>query len=104
MTHLLRMSKTIRVFASAVLLAAPSLVGAQKPIPIRQLGPVEARSKDTVGYLRGVRELSDGHVLANDADNRRLLLFDATFAAFKVVADTTAGTPRAYGARTTTIM
>jgi hypothetical protein len=43
--------------------------------------------------------LSDGHVYVNDVVSRRVLLFDSTLATAKVVADSTAVTSKAYGAR-----
>ena len=73
-------------------------------IPIRQLA-TEATSRDTVGYLYGIRELSDGRVLANDAANRRLILFDRALSRFTVVADSsTGGDAASYGKRPTGII
>jgi hypothetical protein len=43
--------------------------------------------------------LSDGRVYVNDVVSRRVLLFDSTLATAKVVADSTAVTSKAYGAR-----
>ena len=80
------------------LLLATSL-GAQQPIPVRQLGPVEATSRDTVTFLYGVRELSGGAVFANDAGSRRLILFDRSLATSKVVADSVSGSSSPYGKR-----
>ncbi len=73
--------------------------GAQQPIPIRRIGAAEATSKDTVGFLYGVRELSDGRLIANDAGARRLMLFDARLATSKVIADSVSGSPSPYGKR-----
>lgn len=100
----MRMDRVLWGFSCCVSAVLPLAARGQKQIPIRQLGAAEARSKDTVGFLYGVRETSDGHLLANDPTNRRLILFDASLGSFKVVADTTPGTTTPYGARPTTIM
>ena len=88
------------------LLIFPALAAAQatKQIPVRQLGPAEAVSREHVGYLYGVRELSDGRLVVNDVGNRRLVMFDRALARHTVVADTTERTRRAYGPRPTGII
>src|SRR6185436_12007133 len=92
------------VLAVVGLVAAAHVANAQD-VPIRQLAAVTA-SRDTVGYLYGLRELSDGRVLVNDAGNRRLLMFDATLARFTIVADSSTGRPgvASYGKRPTGII
>ena len=70
-------------------LGVGSQLPAQKQIPIRTLGPVETASIERLGYVSGVRELSDGSVLVNDAGKRRLLAFDRTLGSLRVLADTT---------------
>lgn len=85
--------------ALALLLATSLGLGAQQPIPVRQLGPVEATTKDTVTFLYGVRELSDGGLFANDAGSRRLILFDRSLTTSKVVADSVSGSSSPYGKR-----
>src|SRR6476659_2129411 len=86
-------------------LVATAPVGSAQDVPIRQLAAV-AVSRYTLGYLYGIRELSDGRVLVNDAANRRLVIFDASLARFTVVADSS--TSRAgvasYGKRPTGII
>ncbi|MFN2567399.1 MAG: hypothetical protein ABR499_20575 [Gemmatimonadaceae bacterium] len=68
--------------------------------PIRQLGPVVAKANETfVNIGLGVRALSGGRVLVNDAPRRRVLLFDSTLTSFTVVADSTAATGNAYSGR-----
>jgi hypothetical protein len=88
----------------ALLLTVTSAAYAQSPIPVREVGNPEAVSADTVGYLYGVRELSDGRVLANDAAGRRLILFDATLARATIIADSTTATRVLYGKRPTGII
>jgi hypothetical protein len=85
------------------LLSASLVLGssalAQTPPPIRQLGPVVAKSSESFTGLPGVRALSDGRVLVNDVPRRRVLLFDSTLSRFTLVADSTAATANAYGGR-----
>ncbi len=76
------------------------LAQATPPVPIRPLGKVVAVSKEPFTSITSIRALTDGRVLINDPGARRLVLLDAALAVGTVVADTTGGTPRAYG-RTT---
>lgn len=95
----LAQSVSARAILTLVVAAAPVAARAQQPIPLRQLGPVEATSRDTVTFLYGVRELSDGRLLANDAGSRRLVLFDRALATSTVVADSVSGSSSPYGKR-----
>src|SRR5476649_2125958 len=72
---------------------------AQEPIPIRQVGPALAVSKDTVVFLYGVHELPNGRLVANDAGARRLILFDRGLATSAIIADSVSGSPSPYGKR-----
>lgn len=89
------------VFILTIALASTSVLGsAQSSLPpIRQLGPVTAVTKDSLGAISTVRQLSDGRVLVNDIIGRRVLLFDSTLTNEIVVADTTSATANAYGTR-----
>ncbi|HTE45699.1 MAG TPA: hypothetical protein VK636_10680, partial [Gemmatimonadaceae bacterium] len=85
--------------AVLALVASVTALNAQEPIPVRQLAPVDATSRDTVNFLYGVRELSNGGLLANDAGARRLVLFDRSLATSRIVADSASGSPSPYGKR-----
>lgn len=91
-----RLRRALLVATPAVTLAvaAGSALHAQDApkIRIRTLAPSTAVSKDTVGPLVAIRELSNGNVLVNDPFTRRVLLFDAKLASSKVVIDTSGGT------------
>ncbi|MEO5567108.1 MAG: hypothetical protein ABIR92_01360 [Gemmatimonadaceae bacterium] len=87
-----------------LLFAVSTFANAQKAIPLRDLGPIEAVSKDTVGYLYGLREFSDGRVLISDATQRRLTLFDASLANAATLADSLPSAVLSYGKRPTTIL
>jgi hypothetical protein len=76
-----------------------AMAAAQSVPPIRQLGPVTAVTKDSLGAISTVRQLSDGRVLVNDIIGRRVLLFDSTLTNESVIADTTSATANAYGTR-----
>jgi hypothetical protein len=73
-------------------------------IPVRAIGAPEATSVETLGSVNGVRELSDGTVIVNDAGTRRLLAFDKALRSPRIIADTVAGTKVQYGARPTSII
>ena len=80
----------------AMLSASAMAAVAQKTIPVRQLDGIEAVSTETIGFINGVRELSDGRVVVNDAaqapgDVRQDLL------SMTVIADTTPGRKVQYG-------
>jgi len=78
---------------------AGSIASGQALPPLRQLGPVTAVTKDSLGAISTIRQLSDGKVLVNDIIGRRVLLFDSTLANETVIADTTSATANAYGTR-----
>jgi len=90
--------------AFAVIAGGALTATAQTAVPVRQLGAIEAVSSEVVGSLNGVRELSDGRVVVNDAGKRRVLVFDKSLASALVIADTTPGRKAQYGARATGIV
>ena len=83
-------------FSAAVL---PCAAGAQSRPPIRQLGPVQSASKDSLGLATNIRALPGGRLLINDVSSRRVLLVDSTFTLVSIVADSTSTTANAYGPR-----
>ena len=71
-----------------------TLLGAQTvapTIPVRQLGPPLATSRDTMGVFVTLRALSDGHVIVNDVGHTRVMLLDSTLSRGRVVIDTVGG-------------
>jgi hypothetical protein len=82
---------------SAGLLTAAG-AGAQQRPAVRALGPALATSEGFVA-LSAVRQLPGGRVLVNDPGSHRVLLLDSALKIVKVVADSTASTANAYGAR-----
>jgi len=86
--------------AASVMAGAASAQGSGVQLPpIRQLGAVTATATEQLGVVSGIRPLSDGRVMVNDATGRRVLLFDSTLTRFTVVADTTGATGNAYSGR-----
>ncbi len=83
-------------FSAAVL---PYAAGAQSRPPIRQLGPVQSASKDSLGLATNIRALPGGRLLINDVSSRRVLLVDSMFTLVSIVADSTSTTANAYGPR-----
>jgi hypothetical protein len=79
-------------------LAAVSGAGAQQRPPVRPLGAALATS-EAFTALSAVRQLPGGRVLVNDPGSHRVLLLDSALKIVKVVADSTASTANAYGAR-----
>ena len=95
-------SRAFRVIAVTAVLAHQLV--AQTSIPIRTITSVEAASTERLGFVSGIRELSDGSVIVNDAGKRRLIAFDKSLGAPRVIADTVAGSKIQYGARSTGII
>ena len=89
---------TFALGSAGLLLTLTSVASAQKPPAIRPLGPVVARSTETISNITPVRHVPKG-VLVNDMQRRRVLLFDSTLTSFTVVADSTSATANAYSGR-----
>ena len=94
---MIKLSLSLTPIAIATISARLCL--AQSLPPIRQLGPVTAVTKDSLGAISSIRHLPNGRVLVNDIIRRRVVMFDSTLATMTVVADTTSATANAYGTR-----
>jgi hypothetical protein len=100
--------KQNRMKRIALILAAAQIASAQEPPPpsittkiaIRKLGPTVRTSAVTFGNISGVRRLSDGRLLVNDASRRQVLLLDSTLANPTIVIDSVGGRDNSYGLRT----
>ena len=82
-----------------LLMLGAGTAGAQQLPPIRQLGPVVAKSDAAWANIASVRALPGGRVLVNDFGGRKVVLLDSALATVTVVADTTAATASAYSGR-----
>src|SRR5262245_11555492 len=98
---LMTMRSRLFLVGAVVALRAP-LAAQQKP-SVRPLGPVPRVWTEPMAYIITAVPLSDGHVYVNDVVSRRVLLFDSTLATARIVADSTAVTSKAYGARPGTL-
>lgn len=81
--------------ASAQTGAAPRQPG----VPVVNVSAPLARTTTTFGAILGVRELSDGRVLVNDAGRRQLTIFDPTLGFGTVALDSAPGSSTSYGTR-----
>jgi hypothetical protein len=93
------MIKSVCVRTALLLVATAVGAGAQQRPPIRQLGAVTAKSAETFAGVASIRPLSNGSVLVNDVNGRRIVMFDPTLSKFTVIADSTSATSNAYGGR-----
>jgi len=96
-------TKQCAAVAFTTLATIATQASAQTAIPVRPL-EVVATSSETVGFINGVRELSTGRVVVNDAGKRRVLVFDKSLTAAEVIADTTPGRKTQYGGRGSVIV
>lgn len=85
--------------ASLLLGGLAATAGGQQQPPIRQLGPVVARSTIGLTAVLNARALPGGRVLVHDVGGRKLVLLDSALANATIVADTTAATGTAYSGR-----
>jgi hypothetical protein len=93
------MTKTSLGLIVIALATVPNSVCLAQMPSIRQLGPVTAVGKDSLGAVTTVRQLSNGRVLVNDIVGRRVVMFDSSLSSLSVIADTTSATANAYGVR-----
>ena len=76
---------------------APHVAPLQKGIPVIELPPASTRAAATFGAVLGIKQVSDGKVLVNDARRRQLKLFDSTLTTSSVVRDSLPGSATSYG-------
>ncbi|HEY6830629.1 MAG TPA: hypothetical protein VI259_27470 [Gemmatimonadaceae bacterium] len=79
----------VLIFAAA---APATTAVAQAPLPIHQIGPIQASSTENVGQAVTIRATSDGHVIVGAGARQRVYAFDSTLKNFTLVADSGAGT------------
>jgi hypothetical protein len=94
----LRRAATLLVGVAATAVAQDTSARDTSKVPLRQLGPVEAKTTVPVSNITTVRALSNGAVYLNDFQQRQLLLFDPTLQNVRIVADTLEA-PIPYGQR-----
>jgi hypothetical protein len=89
----------IRTLSLLLVTALAPVAGAQQRPAVRQLGAVTATSAEAFPSVLGIRQLSDGRVLVNDVQRRRVLMLDPALRTSTVVADSTEATSHAYSGR-----
>jgi len=83
--------------AFAILTATSGRVSGQRPPPIRPVGPITHVSTEPFSSIASAIRLSDGRVFVNDIVARRVVIFDSTLAAARVITDSASVTATAYG-------
>jgi hypothetical protein len=78
---------------------AAQLPSGEQGVPIVELPPAAAKTSATLGSVLGLRQLSSGNVLVNDAGRRQVKLFDSTLALLTTVRDSAPGAATSYGPR-----
>jgi hypothetical protein len=98
--------RALAITCSALALNPPATPSApaQQGIPIVELSSAAAKTTTTLGAVLGVRELSDGRVLVNDAGRRQIKVFDSTLASATVALDSVAGSSNSYPTRAANIV
>jgi hypothetical protein len=84
-------------------LVCGAVASAQTPAPRQQGLPIVsvsapiAKTSESFGAILGVRELSDGRVLVNDAGRHQLKILDPSLATATVAFDSASGVSNSYG-------
>lgn len=92
-----RVTSLLAAVSAIVELTFAGVGNAQTEIPLRSVGPATAVTAEPLGLLLGVRSLSDGGLIVDDGGGRRLLRYNASLKAPKVLADTSGTGGFAYG-------
>lgn len=75
-----------------------------RAVPVRDLGPVVARTTSPIGFFFGLQQFSGGRVLINDAKARTLTFYDSTLSSGTIIADTIGGPRINYGRAITPLL
>ncbi len=79
-------------------ISVPSSLAAQSRVPIVDLPAATYRASDTLSAILGIKHVTGGMVLVNDAPRRIVRLYDSTLAHSTIVVDSASGTSQSYGA------
>ncbi|HEY2164309.1 MAG TPA: hypothetical protein VGH04_09975, partial [Gemmatimonadaceae bacterium] len=85
------------VAALACVIVTGGRAHAQRPPPIRPIGPITHVSSEPLSSIASAIRLSDGRVFVNDIIARKVVLFDSTLANGRMVTDSASVTATAYG-------
>lgn len=100
------MRKHMRIVAIVLALMSARALAAQKAPAVRQIGPLERVSADSIS-LKSVSialAMPGGRVMVDDNVGRRVIVLDSMLSRATVAADTTAGTANAYGTNWATLI
>lgn len=92
-----RHSRLLCIAFGACAFGIATLAHAQATIPVRKLTPPVATDSGVLRSATGIRHLPGDRLLVNDAQRKRMLVFDSTLKTFTVTADTSDGAPAPYG-------
>jgi hypothetical protein len=87
------------VFTCSNPVRAAQLPQVQQGIPIIELPSATARSTDWFRGILGLRQVSNGNLLVNDAGRRQMKLLDSSLALQSIVRDSAPGSATSYGPR-----
>jgi hypothetical protein len=71
----------------------------QQGVPIIDLPGPTSKTSVSQGGVLGVRQVSNGNIIVNDAGRRQIKLFDSTLNLISVVRDSAPGSATSYGSR-----
>jgi hypothetical protein len=83
--------------AVAIVSAMSGHASGQRPPAIRPIGPITHVSTEPLSSIAAAIRLSDGRVFVNDIVARRVVIFDSSLAAARVITDSASVTATAYG-------
>jgi hypothetical protein len=87
------------IFSCADPVRAAALPPAQQGVPIINLPEPTAKTSGTFGGVLGLKLLSNGSILVNDAGRLQVKVFDSTLAQERVLRDSVPGSATSYGPR-----
>jgi hypothetical protein len=93
------MRNAITALTCGAVAASAQTTPAQQGVPVITVTPAVAKTTTALGAVLGVRELSDGKLLVNDAGRRQIKIFDPALTSATVGLDSAAGTSNSYGPR-----
>ncbi|HKS07683.1 MAG TPA: hypothetical protein VJR92_15380 [Gemmatimonadaceae bacterium] len=91
------MNRSTLTLAAVAFASATAVHAQQTRVPVVALPASNAKTSETFGGIIGVREVSGGKLLVNDAARRQLVLLDTTFRSHTIALDSTDGVANAYG-------
>ena len=98
------MNRTTITLAAVAFATATAAHAQQARVPVVALPASNAKTTETFGGILGLREVSGGKILVNDAARRQLKVLDTTLAVVAIALDSTDGVANAYGRARTSLL